>query len=393
MKRVIAAGLALALTFSLAACKDVKEGASSKDKESATAVMSYDPADYVTLGEYENIPVTITGNYDTSEEALSDYIDEELAALGFIKDEKATTVKKNSIVNVDYQGLQDGVAFDGGTAEDQTLDVGNNCMADGSTGFIDGFTSGLVGAKVGDTIDCDVTFPEDYSAANLAGQEVVFRFTINYICKASTSQKELTDDFVKEYFDYDTVSDFKEGMKEKLEDSVNSQKSSDIRSAVIQTVIKNATINGYPEDVLKQRKDAYLESYTTQYGGYENFEAQMTAYGLNMEDFIKEMEDGIKSNLETEMVFGLVADTLGLELDEDEFKEYCQKLMLNNGVSSEEELFGNYGGSTEAGEAYLRRIFVCNKAVEYCVDHVGEVTIENTENAGDAGETEENEED
>ena len=102
----------------------------------------------------------------------------------------------------------------------------------------------------------------------------------------------------------------------------------------------------------------------------------MSEYGLDMDEFMSQMEEGIKANLETEMVFGLVADTLGLELDEDGFSEYCQKMMKSNNNSSLEELYGNYGGSTAAGESYLRRIYVCNKAVEYCIDHVGEVTIE-----------------
>ncbi len=383
MKRFVAAGLALAMTFSLAACKDKnasEETTTTQETESNSSVgaLSYNPADYVTLGEFENVPVTITGNYDTSEEAVEAYIAEELASLGYVKDEDATTVKKDSIVNVDYTGLKDGVAFDGGTATDQTIDVGGNSSVDGTT-YIDGFTSGLVGAKVGDTIDCDVTFPENYGSEELAGQQVVFRFTINYICKASATIDELTDEFVQENYDYDTVDAFFEAMKASLEEEVNTQKTSDIRTAVINAVVANATINGYPEEIVSQRKEAYLESYTTQYGGYDNFEAQMSAYGLDMDEFMAQMEDGIKTNLETEMVFGLIADTLNLELDEDGFSEYCQKMMTNNGVSSLDELYGNYGGSTAVGEAYLRRIYICNKAVEYCIDHVGEVTIEEAE--------------
>ena len=383
MKRLVAAGLALAMTLSLAACKDkdasVEKGGKTTAKEAETII--YNPADYVTLGEYENVPVTITGDYDTSEEAVKAYIGEQLDALGFIEDKSADTVKKDSIVNVDYTGLKDGVAFQGGTATDQKIDVGNNSSADGTTGFIEGFTDGLVGAKVGDTVDCEVTFPEDYSATDLAGQQVIFRFTVNYICKKVTADTKLTDDFVKENFDYDTVDAFETAMKEELEENVNSQKTSDIRSAVINTVVSNATINGYPDAVVNQRKEAYLESYTTQYGGYDNFEAQMQSYGMDMDSFLQEMESGIKTNLETEMVFGLIADKLGLTLDEDGFSEYCQNMMLNNSISSLDELYGNYGGSTAQGESYLRRIYVCNKAVEYCVDHVGEVTIEPAQDA------------
>ena len=383
MKRFVAAGLALAMTFSLAACKDKdktgdtasEDSAAKSTTESTVEDLNYNPADYVTLGEFENVPVTISGNYDTSDEAVEAYIAEQLAKLDYVKDEDATEVKKDSVVNVDYTGLKDGVAFDGGTAVNQTIDVGKNASVDGTT-YIDGFTSGLVGAKVGDTVDCDVTFPENYGSAELAGQQVVFRFTVNYICKAAATVDGLTDEVVKENFDYDSVAEYRKAMKAELEENVNAQKTSDIRSAVINTVVANATISGYPEEIVSQRKEAYLESYVTQYGGYDNFEAQMSAYGIDMDSFMADMEDGIKTNLETEMVFGLIADTLGLKLDEDGFSEYCQKMMTNNGVSSLDELYGNYGGSTATGENYLRRIYICNKAVEYCIDHVGEVTIE-----------------
>lgn len=383
MKRFVAAGLALAMTFSLAACKDKdktgdtasEDSAAKSTTESTVEDLNYNPADYVTLGEFENVPVTISGDYDTSDEAVEAYIAQQLANLGYVKDEDSKKVKEDSIVNVDYTGLKDGVAFDRGTAVNQTIDVGKNASVDGTT-YIDGFTSGLVGAKVGDTVDCDVTFPENYGSAELAGQQVVFRFTVNYICKTAATVDGLTDEVVKENFDYDSVAEYRKAMKAELEENVNAQKTSDIRSAVINTVVANATISGYPEEIVSQRKEAYLESYATQYGGYDNFEAQMSAYGMDMDSFMADMEDGIKTNLETEMVFGLIADTLGLKLDEDGFSEYCQKMMANNGVSSLDELYGNYGGSTATGESYLRRIYICNKAVEYCIDHVGEVTIE-----------------
>ncbi|MCR4674865.1 MAG: FKBP-type peptidyl-prolyl cis-trans isomerase, partial [Lachnospiraceae bacterium] len=283
MKRKLALLLVAAMCFGLYGCSN-KEAESTTEEsseettetteESSTTTSTYvdfDPADYVTLGEYKNIDITITGDYEADEDALNSYIDDLLAEAGYEKDESQTEVQSDSIVNVDYTGLLDGEAFDGGTATDQTIDVANNASTDGSS-YIEGFTSGLVGAKVGDTVDCNVTFPEDYSATDLAGKEVVFRFTINYICK-TTTRDDLTDDYVKENYDCDTVDAFYEKCKSDLQEELDSTKSSDIRSAIVSKVIENATINGYPEEVVEQRYEAYIASYTEQYGDYDTFES------------------------------------------------------------------------------------------------------------------------
>ena len=380
MKRKIAILLAGVMCVGLVACggkEDTSKATSSddtKEESSSTADdVDYNPADYVTLGDYKNLEVTISGDYNTDEEALNTYIDDLLAQDGYTKDETQTEVQSDSIVNVDYTGLLDGEAFDGGTATDQTIDVGNNASVEGSS-YIEGFTSGLVGAKVGDTIDCDVTFPEDYGSADLAGKAVVFRFTVNYICK-SISREDLTDDYVKEKYSCDTVDAFYEQCQKELEDQVASQKSSDIRSAIVKQVIENATISGYPEAVVEQRLEAYITSYTEQYGDYDSFEAALTSAGHTVDEFKEQMKTQIQSNLDTEMVFGLVADTEGLTLDEEGFDSYCQNLMTNYSLSSKEDLFGSYGTSATDGEKYLRRIYVCNKAVEYCIDNVGNVNI------------------
>lgn len=381
MKRKMAILLAGVLCLSFCACgqeKNTKESATEETTESTETStaddVDYSPADYVTLGEYKNLDITISGDYDTDEEALNAYIDDLLAEDGYTKDESQSVVQSDSIVNVDYTGLLDGEAFEGGTASDQTIDVGNNSSVEGSS-YIEGFTSGLVGAKVGDTVDCDVTFPEDYSSEELAGKAVVFRFTINYICK-SISREELTDDYVKEKHDCDTVSAFYEQCQKDLEEQVASQKSSDIRSAIVSQVVENATISGYPEAVVQQRLEAYIAGYTEQYGDYDSFEAALTStYGYTMDEFKEELKSQIQSNLDTEMVFGLVADTEDLKLDEEGFNTYCQNLMSNYSLTEEEDLFSSYGTSASDGEKYLRRIYVCNKAVEYCIDNVGNVNI------------------
>ncbi|HAP03899.1 MAG TPA: peptidylprolyl isomerase, partial [Lachnospiraceae bacterium] len=113
--------------------------------------------------------------------AVKDYEDTLIEDAGgnFAEDKTQKTVKEDSIVNVDYKGIKDGEAFQNGSASDVTIDVKNNQDASSGTGYIDGFTDGLVGAKVGETVSSKVTFPENYQASDLAGKEVTFEFTVN----------------------------------------------------------------------------------------------------------------------------------------------------------------------------------------------------------------------
>ena len=227
-KRTLALLLCMATAATLTACGD-KDGAVSETeateaveatetaseytgKRSGEFDLDYDK--YVTLADYSNIEVSISGDYEVDDTDVEDYITQMFDYYGpyYEADDSKTVIEDGDIVNVDYVGKLDGEAFDGGTAENQNIDVTNNCAAGGSTSYIDGFTDGLVGASVGDEIDCDVTFPDDYQNTDLAGKAVVFTFTINSIQKEIT-QDQMTDDFVADNFGVDSVDAMNEQVK------------------------------------------------------------------------------------------------------------------------------------------------------------------------------------
>ena len=166
--------------------------------------LGYDPSDYVTLGKYKNIEVEKSVSDSDVQSALDSMI-----AAGDEKEVKSsdTVVKKNQLINFDYEGKVNGKAFDGGTAESQFLRVGSGKM-------IDGFEDALVGMKVGEKKDAKVTFPKDYRETSLAGKEAVFTLKVNYI------YKEATDALVAKLdsaYNTKTVKAFKEAAKKELE--------------------------------------------------------------------------------------------------------------------------------------------------------------------------------
>ena len=154
------------------------------EKKSKRLLYNVNLEDYVTLGEYKNIPV------DMSSDTLKGYIDdlaksdiENSEAYAEVKNGK---VKNGDIANIDYKGTKDGVAFEGGTAEGYDLEIGSNS-------FIEGFEDGLIGVAIGDTVDLDLTFPEGYQSEELAGKAVVFTVKVNSVKRPKEAKEAFSD--------------------------------------------------------------------------------------------------------------------------------------------------------------------------------------------------------
>lgn len=378
-KRVIALALVGAMAFSMVACgkkdavNDKTEGvenadAATEEANEAEIDCTYDFHDYVTLGDYKGIEVTLDGEYQATKEGLASYIDEQVKnAVPYMEDETQTVVAEDSIVNVDYVGSKDDVPFDGGSAEDQLIDVKNNSGANGG-GFIEGFTAGLPGHEVGEEVAYEVTFPENYQAPDLAGQTVVFTFVINYIAKPATVA-DLNDDNVSKYFlSYANMEEFNNGLEEKYNEELAKNLQYDSEEAVINAVVGNATINGCPEGLLQARVDMYISMME----GYLNgatLEEYVQSFGGNYEDYLKEMRDSLTQSIQQQLVFEAVAEAEGLTVDEAEFKDYVESVMQYNSVTNEEDFYKNYAIGNLDGREYFKTIYLADQAMKFCVDN------------------------
>lgn len=346
--------------------------------------VDYDVNDYVTLGDYSGLKVTVTGNYDVNETTVNDYITSMIAYYKpYVQDTEQTTVAATSVVNVDYVGKLNGEAFEGGSAQDVYINMITNSDAVENTSYIEGFSDGLEGKNVGDTVDCDVTFPEDYSSTDLAGQTATFTFTINYVAKAMTSDT-LDDAYVAEAFNVATVDEFMAQTLEYVKENAESNRTSDTRAAVMKAVQKKTTCEEVPEELLKLRVDEYMDQYEETYCQDTTLTAYLNVtYGISVDEFTKEVESTVEDNIKTELIFQAIAEDLELEVDKSGFKSFCKDLMESASIESAEELYAKYGATEDAGKAYLERIYLCNKACDYCVDHA-KITYKTEEDADDA---------
>ncbi|KAB1438515.1 trigger factor [Candidatus Galacturonibacter soehngenii] len=326
---------AVLITTAILAAGCAKNSESAKDttkdttKESTTATASdVDYSKYVTLGTYKGIEVT-KQSVEVTEEEIEAQIQSTLTNSSV--NEEITdrdTVAEGDVANIDYEGLLDGVAFDGGTGQGYNLTIG-------SGQFIPGFEEQLVGAKVGEKISINVTFPEAYTE-ELAGKDVVFNVTINSISKEVVP--ELTDEFVQGISDAKTVDEYRQVVKEDLikskEDAAEATKQSDIWTAVKE----NCEIKEYPKELI----DKYSEQITTMYSAYaeqagvEMDEFMTTYFGMSLEDYAKQVAG-------EEMIFKLIVKDAGLTVSDDVFKTKADELASTYGYESSDALIETYG--------------------------------------------------
>lgn len=214
-KRIIALMLCMTTILAFNGCGNAKTRDTEQSTENAKATyngpssakMDIDLEKQVSkLADYKGIDVTISGNYDVTDEDVEKNMLSLLPYYGIagIEIKDRDTVQKGDYVKVDYTGYLDGKAFDGGSATDIMLDVDNNYDVTNQNSYIDGFCDGIVGSKVGSEISTDVTFPDNYNET-LGGKKTTFKIKIKGIYEPITLDT-LTDDMVADAFSAQNIS-------------------------------------------------------------------------------------------------------------------------------------------------------------------------------------------
>lgn len=254
-------------------------------------------------------------------------------------------------VFINYKGMLDGVAFEGGTAENQTLTLGSNT-------FIDGFEDAIIGHMPGETFDINVTFPEDYGNEELNGKAVVF--TIDFHAIVPT---EITDEIATAIVGSEiTVDEYKLQVKEDLEVSNEQTAQADYENLVYTAFLNNCKMDEYPEEELKSWVAIMEDSYGmyASYYGMETEEFLNTYYGTSCEELAKEQ---ILFKYATE----LVAEEEGLTLSLEEYEKLATQEATNYGYESLEAYETSY--EEYYGEGYLKSYILQNIVMEWLVNN------------------------
>ena len=207
-KRLFAMFLAGCMALAMTACgeKETENKTETAGETQTVDTSALGSSKLISLGEYKGVSYVPYDTVVTEEEVEAEV--QYLVANSYNKNPQEVATE-TSVVNIDYEGKKDGVAFDGGTAQGTELDLANSH-------FIAGFAESIVGMKVGETKDCPMTFPEDYHSADLAGQEVVFTITVNECWENIPA--ELNDEFAVTK-GYENVDALYAGVREMYETS------------------------------------------------------------------------------------------------------------------------------------------------------------------------------
>lgn len=307
--------------------------------------------EYLKMGEYNGLEKSEI-KVSVSDEEVQTQIKANLEATAETVEKKEGKVKVGDTANIDYEGKKDGVAFDGGTAEGYDLQIGSGT-------FIEGFEEGLIGKEIGGTYDLNLTFPEDYSSEDLAGQDVVFTVKINYV----NSQKipEYTVEWVKANSEVETKKDYEALVKDQLLEEKEESAKNNIMAKLWNEVLENAKVIQYPQEQI----DAYVAEIEA---GYESaaeaygvtLEELWTAYGIDSEEtFNAQNEQAAKESIKSEMVMYYIAELENLTYTDDEADEI--RTAIEESGMDEETFKQQYGQEIEP---YIDAALTYSKVIE-----------------------------
>ena len=374
MKRV----LTMILVAVLAATALV--GCGSNDTASAG---NEDFSKYVTsIGEYKGMQLSSSATEITDEYVQSyiDYMLENSKELVAITENRP--VQTGDVVNIDYVGKKDGVAFDGGTAQEYDLAIGSGT-------FIEGFEDGLIGANVGDTLDLNLTFPESYPSADLAGQAVVFTVTVNSI--SEQVKPELTDEYVQSIGmeDCQNVEQFYELVKLTLEENAAISMENDLQAQVLDNLME---ICEFSEEVPEDLVNYYKEQINTNFvnsasaAGMEVADYVLQYYGMTEEQYETELASGALNSAKQAMVCDMIAKKEGIEVTDEEFNAKVEENYASFGYESSDAFIES--GSSEDYREYLLTMKVLDFLIDNATITDAAETVESTEMAETGAATE-----
>ncbi|MFQ9706703.1 MAG: trigger factor [Limosilactobacillus pontis] len=292
-----------------------------------TLTATVDVMPEVKLGDYKGmeVPEQDTTVSDADVDSELEKKRQQQAELVLKEDKPA---EKGDTVVIDYEGSVDGKKFDGGSADNYSLELG-------SGSFIPGFEDQLIGHNSGDDVDVKVTFPEDYHAKNLAGKDADFKVKIHEIKEKQLP--ELDDDFAKDVDeDVDTLDELKDKTKKQLQEDKDNQAKAAIEDAAIEKAVANAEIQAIPQAMLDDDTNRQMQQYLAgmqQQGISPQMYFQIT--GTKEDDLKKQFANDAEQRVKTNLVLEAIVDDAKLEATDDEIKKEIADLAKQYGMKED----------------------------------------------------------
>lgn len=289
-----------------------------------TAVVATKPE--VTLGKYKGIQIKKI-EYNVSDEDVEHelgHMAEKNARLVSVEDRP---VESGDITVIDFEGFVDGVAFDGGKAENHELTIGSNT-------FIPGFEDQIIGMKLEEEKEINVKFPEEYFSANLAGKDAMFKVKLHEIKKKE--MPEINDELAKDISEFDTIEELKNSIKEKQEEQNKSRAKYETEDAVIKTVCDEAKVE-IPAGMIEMEIDHMAQDIETRLS-YQGMKLEQYLQMMNktMEDFRNENKEQAENSIKSRLVLEAVGKEANVEVTDEEVSAKIKEMAENYGRKEED---------------------------------------------------------
>lgn len=326
----------------------------------------------VKLGKYKGVKVDKADTTVTEEEVMAE-IEKERESNARAVNVTDRAVKSGDETIIDFEGFVDGVAFEGGKGENYPLTIGSNT-------FIPGFEDALIGAELDKEVDVNVTFPENYQAAELAGKPAVFKCVVKEIKEKILP--ELDDEFAADVSEFDTLDEYKEDVKKNLEErKIASAKSAKVDAAV-EAVIADSEMD-IPEAMItttqRQMLDEYAQNMRAQGLSLEQY---MQFTGLDADSLLEELRPQAEARIKGRLVLGAVAKAENISVTEEDYEEEVKTMAEAYGIEPEKakEMLGE-----DAKKSIMEDIAI-RKAQEFVVENAKETKPSKKSGAEDSEE-------
>lgn len=318
--------------------------------------------EYVTISQYKKLEVPKVEFVEVTDEMLEEELKMLLETAAEYIEVTDRAAQLGDLANINYVGRLNGEAFEGGTADGYELELGSGT-------FIDGFEDGIVGKEIGDVFDLELTFPEDYGSADLAGQKVVFEVTLNALTEVKIP--ELTDEWVQSYSETaKTVEEYKAEEKAKLQEYYTESAKSQLEDAVWEKLMENTTVTKYNTEELQNLISLQQEQYKLAAEEYDMEFAEFieASTGLSEEEFNAEVSTLSKEQLKEKYAAQLIIEKEGIEITEEKKLPIYEEFMNYFGLGSVDELktMLEQAGTLDSLEEQVEIQIVREWLVEHC---------------------------
>ena len=311
----------------------------------------------VKLGKYTGVAVTKANTKVTAAEVKE--------ALEAERNKNARTVnvkraiKEGDTAVINYEGFVDGVAFEGGKGENHPLEIGSHT-------FIDTFEDQLVGKKAGEEVEVNVTFPEEYHAADLAGKPALFKVTINEV--TAKELPKLDDEFASEVSEFETLDEYKEDLKKQLEEKKAAEGKRVQEDEAIAAIVEASEME-IPEAMIQTQCENMVEEFAQRIAQSGlSMEQYLQFSGMTIDKLLEQVRPEAETRIKTSLVLEEIVKAEKIEVSDEDVNAEIEKMAAMYGMEADK--LKEYMGENEKNS--MKRDLGITKAVEFVMANVKE---------------------